>query len=129
MPLQKITLSICLVLLVCAYAMAQTVTGSLVGTVVDPANSVVRGVQILLTNQGTAATSVTVTDNLGLFRFPNLNPATYSVTVEAKGFKKRIVTNIILGLSETRDLGHMTLDIGNVNDEITVTAEATPVQT
>ena len=129
MPLQKITLSICLVLLVCAYAMAQTVTGSLVGTVVDPANSVVPGVQILLTNQGTAATSVTVTDNLGLFRFPNLNPATYSVTVEAKGFKKRIVTNIILGLSETRDLGHMTLDIGNVTDEITVTAEATPVQT
>src|ERR1035438_8315916 len=53
--LQKTTLSICLVLLVCACSMAQTVTGSLVGLVVDPAGSVIPDVKIQLTNQGTSA--------------------------------------------------------------------------
>ena len=87
MTLQKITLSMGLVLLVCACSMAQTVTGSLVGIVVDPTGSVIPDVKIQLTNQGTAATSVATADSSGIFRFPNLNPATYSVSVQAKGFQ------------------------------------------
>jgi hypothetical protein len=101
----------------------------MVGTVVDPAGSVVPGASVQLTNQGTAATSTAVTDNSGLFRFPNLNAATYMVTVQAKGFKTRVEKEIILGLSETRDLGRLTLDIGNLIDTISVTAEVTAVQT
>src|ERR1019366_8701888 len=103
---QKTTLCLCLVLLVCACSMAQTVTGSLVGIVVDPAGSVVPDVKIQLTNQGTSATSAATADSSGLFRFPNLLPATYSVTVQAKGFKTRVVKDIMVGLSENRDLGH-----------------------
>ena len=129
MTLQKTMLSICLALAVCACAMAQTVTGSLVGIVVDPTGSVIPEVKIQLTNEGTSATSAATADSSGVFRFPNLNPATYSVSVQAKGFKTRIVKDITVGLSENRDLGRLTLDIGNVTDEITVTAEATTVQT
>ena len=129
MTLQKTTLCLCLVLLVCACSMAQTVTGSLVGLVVDPAGSVIPDVKIQLTNQGTSAAIVATADSSGIFRFPNLNPAIYSVSVQAKGFKTRIVKDISVGLSENRDLGRLTLDIGNVTEEITVTAETTPVQT
>jgi len=129
MTVQRTVLSICLVLLVSACAFAQTVTGSLVGIVVDPTGSVIPDVKIQLTNQGTSASSVATADSSGIFRFPNLNPATYSVSVQAKGFKTRIVKDITVGLSENRDLGRLALDIGNVTDEITVTAEATAVQT
>ena len=129
MKLRRTAPSICLVLLAGACSYAQTVTGSMVGTVVDPAGSVVPGAPVQLTNQGTAATISAVTDNSGLFRFPNLSAATYTVTVQAKGFKTRVEKDILLGLSETRDLGRLTLDIGAVTDTISVTAEVTPVQT
>src|SRR5450759_5029358 len=129
MTVQRTVLSICLVLLVSACAFAQTVTGSLVGLVVDPTGSVIPDVKIQLINQGTSATSVATGDSSGIFRFPNLNPATYSVSAQATGFKTRIVKDILVGLSENRDLGRLTLDIGNITEEITVTAEATPLQT
>src|ERR1035437_5627060 len=129
MTVQRTVLSICLVLLVCACSMAQTVTGSLVGIVVDPTGSVIPNVKIQLTNQGTSAASVATADSSGIFRFLNLNPATYSVSVQAAGFKTRIVKDILVGLSENRDLGRLALDIGNVTEEVTVTAEATPLQT
>lgn len=120
---------ICLALLVSACAIAQTVTGSLVGTVVDPAGSVIPGAQIQLTNQGTSAVMSATSDSSGLFRFPNLNPAVYSISAQAKGFKTRLEKDITIGLSENRDLGRLALEVGNVNEQITITAEATPVQT
>ena len=129
MKLRRTALSICLVLLASACSFAQTVTGSLVGIVVDPSGSVIPDVKIQLTNEGTAATSTATADSSGLFRFPNLLPATYSVSVQSKGFKTRIVKDIRVGLSDNRDLGTLALDIGNIVDEITVTAEATTVQT
>ncbi len=129
MKLRKIVFSTCLVLLGCAGIVAQTVTGSLVGIVVDPAGSVIPGVKVQLTNQGTSAKSEATADNEGLFRFPNLLPATYTVSVQAKGFKTRVVTDIVVGLSESRDLGKLALELGNVVDTITVAAETTPVQT
>src|SRR5579862_1947704 len=129
MMLQKVVLVTSLVLLGCAGLTAQTVAGSLVGTVVDPVGAVVPGAEITLTNQGTAATLKATSDNAGLFRFPNLLQSTYSVTVEAKGFKKRIVTDITIGLSENRTLGNVSLDVGAATDTVSVTAEVTPVQT
>ncbi len=68
-------------------------------------------------------------DSSGLFRFPNLNPAVYSISAQAKGFKTRLEKDITIGLSENRDLGRLALEVGNVNEQITITAEATPVQT
>jgi len=129
MTVQRTTLSICLALLVSACTFAQTVTGSLIGLVVDPTGSAIPNVKIQLTNQGTAATSVASADSSGLFRFTNLNPGTYSVSAQATGFKTRIVKDITVGLSENRDLGQLSLDVGNLTEEITVTAEATAVQT
>ena len=129
MTLQNKAASICWFILVSACAFAQTVTGSLVGIVVDPAGAVVPGAPIQLTNQGTAAVLTATTDSQGLFRFPNLSPATYMVTVQAKGFKSRVERDIIVGLSENRDVGRLALEIGNVGESVTVTAEVTPVQT
>ena len=129
MTLRKICLFTCLVLICCAGIIAQTVTGSLVGIVVDPAGSVVPGASVQLTNQGTSATIIATTDSAGLVRFPNLLPATYRVAVQAKGFKTRVESDITVGLAENRDLGQLALELGNVTDTITVAAEATVVQT
>jgi hypothetical protein len=67
MKLRRTALSIALLLLASAYSFAQTVTGSLVGVVVDPSGSVIPDVKIQLTNEGTAATSTATADSSGLF--------------------------------------------------------------
>ena len=129
MTLRDIRLFLCLPLVCGAALFAQTVTGSLVGTVLDPAAAVVPNATIQLTNQGTAAIMTATSDAEGVFHFANLLPGTYSVSVQAPGFKTRVVKDVTVGLSENRDLGRMELDLGNVADKVTVTAEATPVQT
>jgi hypothetical protein len=129
MTLRNIRFFLCLSLFGGLALFAQTVTGSLVGTILDPAAAVVPNATIQLTNQGTTATMTATTDAEGVFRFANLLPGTYSVSVQAPGFKTRVVKDVTVGLSENRDLGRMELDLGNVADKVTVTAEATPVQT
>ena len=129
MTLHKKAAIVLAALALSAGAYAQTVTGSVVGIVVDPAGSVVPFATVQLTNQGTSATLTTTTDNAGLFRFNNLLQAAYSVSVQAKGFKTRIEKDITIGLAENRDLGKTILELGSVSDTVTVAAEATPVQT
>src|ERR1017187_4265019 len=129
MTARKTTLSVLMALFASACMYAQTVTGSMVGVVVDPAGSVIPSAKITLTNLGTAAANTATSDGSGVFRFPNLSAANYSVTVQASGFKTRVVTDIVLGLSDYRDLGKISLDVGNLTDSVTVEASVTPVQT
>ena len=58
---------------------------------------------------------------------PNIYAGIYSVTVSAKGFKALTVTVIDIGASETRDLGRLTLTLGNITDSISVTSEIAAV--
>ena len=109
--------------------LAQNISSSILGIVVDPGGSVVPGAEIKLTNRGTAAVNTTLSDSGGFFRIPNIFAGTYTVTVQAKGFKLLTVDNIVLGTSEARDLGQVALSLGNVTETINVTGELAAVQT
>src|ERR1700685_2187299 len=61
------------------------VTGGIEGTVSDPSGAVVAGATVEATNNATAVTATTVTNNDGLYRFPSLIPGTYTVTVSKEG--------------------------------------------
>src|SRR5690242_12269857 len=102
---------------------AQNVSSSFLGIVVDPAGSVVPAAEIKITNLGTAAVHTTVSDAAGFFRITNIFAGSYSVTIEAKGFKTLTVNSIDLGASESRDLGKLALALGNVTETISVTGE------
>jgi hypothetical protein len=110
-------------------AFAQTVSSSILGIVVDPAGSVVPGAEIKLTNQGTAAVNTTLADTAGFFRITNIFAGTYTVSVQAKGFKALTINSVVLGASEARDLGKLALALGNVTESINVTGEVAAVQT
>lgn len=66
----------------------QTVSSGLQGTVLDPANAVVPNAPVTLIEMATGATRAAMTDSSGLFRFLDLAPGTYSVSVKARGFKR-----------------------------------------
>ena len=123
------TLTIAALLSFSASLFGQNVTSSVLGTVVDPANAAVAGAVVQLTNQSTGALSHTVTDSTGLFRIVNLLTGTYSVAVDAKGFKKLNVKDVVVDASEAHDLGRLVLSLGDVTESVSVTAEVAAVQT
>ncbi|HEY7839236.1 MAG TPA: carboxypeptidase regulatory-like domain-containing protein, partial [Terriglobales bacterium] len=117
-------------MLACAGGLlAQNVASSIMGTVVDPSGAVIPGAKVHLVNQGSGVVRDVQSNRTGLYRFPNLPPGIYNVTVSATGFKNGATTNIDLGASTTRDLGKTALQIGQSSEEVTVTAAATPIQT
>ncbi|HEY3836292.1 MAG TPA: carboxypeptidase-like regulatory domain-containing protein, partial [Bryobacteraceae bacterium] len=111
-----------------ASLLGQTVASSIVGTVVDPADAVVSGAPVTLTNVGTSAVRTGTTDNTGTYRFQNIEPGTYNVDVRAAGFKAETQTGIVVVADETHNAGRMVLALGSLSESISVTAEAAQVQ-
>jgi hypothetical protein len=118
-----------LVLLCVSLTFGQTVSNSLLGTLTDPANAVVPGAEVQLTDQATGAVRSTQSNSVGLFRFPSLPPGLYTIAVKSLGFKIYEQKQINLSASETRGLGRLLLELGSVVEQMSATAEATPVQT
>ena len=118
-----------LMIMVCGVLLGQTVTGNLIGTVVDPGGASVPGAEVRLTDARTGAERTATTAPDGIFHIASLNPSTYTLAIRAISFKGYSQQNIELSADETRDLGHIQLVLGALTEEISVTAEATPVQT
>ena len=114
--------------LCCVGLFGQTITSSLVGTVVDPADAAVINAPVILTATDTKSTRTANTDSAGTYRFQSIDPGTYTITVKAPGFKTETQVNIVVAASETHNGGKMILQLGNLSDSISVTAEAAQVQ-
>ncbi len=70
---------------------AQTQSARLVGTVHDASGAAIPNAKITATQQETKKSTETVTNPSGDYVFPALQPGTYSLTVEAAGFRKAVV--------------------------------------
>ncbi|HUA57151.1 MAG TPA: carboxypeptidase regulatory-like domain-containing protein [Verrucomicrobiae bacterium] len=123
------TPAIALLLSLSASLFGQTITSSVLGTVVDPAGASIGAAEVQLTNQSTGNISRTLTDSAGLFRIVDIFAGTYSVTVQAKGFKNLKVNDILVDASQAHDLGRLQLALGDVNESVSVTAEVAAVET
>ena len=71
-------------------------TGTILGTVTDPSGAVVPNAKITVTNTATKVSFQTVTNNAGDFDAPALNPGTYTVSGEARGFQKAVISSFTL---------------------------------
>ncbi len=130
MPNSTLARSLCLsiVLCFCASLFSQTISSSLVGAVVDPSNAVIPNASVTLTDQDTGKVRSATTDHLGSFRFLNLPPGRYTVSIEVSGFKNYEQRDIVVAAQETRDAGRLTMAIGSTSERVMVNAEATPIQ-
>src|SRR4051812_29203824 len=104
MTLQKLALSVSLLILGSVSMFGQANSSSILGTVVDPAGAVVPKIPVTVTNTGTAAVNTATTDSNGNFRVNNILAGTYSVKIEAKGFKALTISDIALTSGDQRDL-------------------------
>src|SRR5262249_32404073 len=103
-------------------------TGTLTGLVVDETGTSLPGATGTATEAGTSSVRSVVSNEVGLFRIAALNPGRYVLKVELSGFKPVTVADINLLSLENRDLGKVSMALGSIEENLTVTAEVTPVQ-
>jgi hypothetical protein len=114
-------MSVACVLLAAVAASAQLATGNITGTVTDEQGAILPGVSVTL--QGTDRTNNAVTDDAGRFRFLNLPPGHYKVTVTLQGFTTMVRESVEVRVGQNVDLP-MSLRVATVEETVTVTGES-----
>jgi outer membrane receptor protein involved in Fe transport len=119
---------VCALLLVASTAYAQETTGGLQGTVKDPSGAVVPSTKVVVTSSSLAGAKELTTDSSGYYRFANLAPGTYTITVTAPGFKTYKREGLIL------EVGHLptvdvALELGSAAQTVEVSAAAPVIDT
>ena len=123
------TLVMCgLLLLAGAFdASGQSFQGGIRGAVRD-ANGVIPGAEITLTNQDTNVARTTVSNEVGEYNFPNVAPGTYTLKAALTGFKTFERAGIRIGTQQFITLD-LPLEVGNIQESITVTGDAPLIET
>ena len=123
----RAVLATLLVVFTAGVASAQSSTGSLRGTVKD-AQGVIPGAPVTVINEANGTQRETVSNETGAYSFPALDPAAYTVKVAVAGFRTferkgvRVSTQAAIGLD-------VTLEVGSLEETITVTADAPLIET
>lgn len=120
-----------LLALICAGTIpvwSQTITGSITGTVTDPASAAVPNVRITALNSGTNVTYSTTTNEVGRYDLLFLPQGDYTITGEAQGFKKAILGPFKVDVNQTARVD-VTLQVGQVTESVEIKDVAPVLQT
>jgi hypothetical protein len=115
-------LSLAFLLVLTVVAPAQTFTGSISGTVTDPAGGLVPGATVNLTNLDTNDSRRQLTNDSGVYTFTAVPPGRYRLTLEHPGFKRMVQEPIEVRVQqfETLDLA---LEVGQTNQTVEVSGQ------
>ena len=109
-------------------AAAQVTSGAISGVITDAQSAVLPGVALTLRNTETGFTRTAVTEADGRYRLAGLSPGRYDLKAELSGFAPVEVTDITLTIG--LDVGvNIALQLGGVEESLTVTGQASIVET
>src|SRR5689334_6557112 len=117
-----------LLLFIPAFVFAQGGRSTILGTVTDDTGAAVPRVAITVVNTGTQLKRNATTDERGDFEVPALDLGTYEVRAQAAGFRQAIVQNVHVEVDQ-RARVDIRLQVGEITQQVQVTAEASQVQT
>src|SRR5690349_13204438 len=126
---RKTFLALLVICLLIVPSWAQTVSGSIAGTVLDSTQATIANARVTAVEVNKGTSSVAVTDAEGRFVFPQMPPGTYNITAEVSGFKKFEKKNVILYGNEKLSVGNFNLEVGAIEQSVEVTAQAIQLQT
>jgi Carboxypeptidase regulatory-like domain len=109
-------------------AFAQSVSGTILGTVTDDTGAVVAGAKVTIVNEGTGLTRTVTADNHGEYNAPSLPTGHYTVTSEMSGFKTVALSNIEVGVDQRVRI-NIKLEVGAMTESVSITAESPLLQT
>src|SRR5262249_13425546 len=117
-------------LLVAAATSAFGQTASIQGALVDANGAAVANAKVVAIDEAKGVTvRETRTDKDGSFLLLPLPRGTYSLEVEAKGFKKLDRKGLVLDAYQILNLGSVGLEVGEINNTVQVTADVPLVET
>ena len=122
-------LTVLLVLFSSLTANAQTIRGTITGTVADSSDSAVPAATVSLTNALTSEKRTAKPETNGDFIFTAVLPGQYRIDIEAAGFRRMERTNVNITASERLALGKLVLEVGALTESVSVSAQGTAVQT
>ena len=108
---------------------AQSITGSLSGSVTDSSRGAVANASAKLRSVATGFERTAATNEAGRFFFGSLQPGPYTLALESPGFKRLERTGIPVSAAETLNLKDLRREVGQVTDKVEVTAQGAVVQT
>jgi len=109
-------------------AHAQTETGTIRGSVIDPSGAVVPNARVRLLDIDRETQSVVATGNTGLYTFAGIRPGHYRMEVEKSGFRLVRLTGITVNVQNNLEQ-NFKLAIGSATEAITVAANAENLNT
>ncbi len=129
--LSKASLIACLAIFVFAAfpSFGQQLTGTLTGTTTDSTGAVVANAKVTMTNQLSGDVRTTVSNESGYFSITAVQPGTYTVTVEASGFKQWKQADIVFNQGDSRTLPKVALQVGAAGETVEISASELTVPT
>ncbi|MBE3134103.1 MAG: carboxypeptidase regulatory-like domain-containing protein, partial [Acidobacteria bacterium] len=116
-------LALALVLALAGATAAQSVMGSIRGTVTDASGGVIPKAAVLITDENTGVPRAVETGPRGTFEVPNLKPGTYRIEVTVTSFKKFEQAGVVVSTGSVA-LVDARLEVGPLGETVTVSAQA-----
>src|SRR5213596_3258709 len=106
----------------------QEFSAAMSGVVHDVNGGLVPGVGVTAKHTESGLTRTVITSETGSYRMPALPVGEYEVTAELSGFKQQVRRGVTLVVAQEAVV-NLTLDVGDLKEQITVTEEAQIVNT
>ncbi|MEK7407446.1 MAG: carboxypeptidase-like regulatory domain-containing protein, partial [Acidobacteriota bacterium] len=128
MAMRLLTFSVMVLLALAATCPAQEARGSILGRVSDPSGAVIPGASIKITNTATGVSTPAATNEQGNYLAPYLIPGPYRIEAESRGFKRVVRDGIELRVNDRLEV-NLTLEVGDVAEQVTVVADTPMLET
>ena len=121
-------IAVAIACLTCVPLLAQVTSGTIFGAVKDPTGAMIKDASVTIANRANGVMRTVTTSDDGTFVAPNLLPGTYTITVDAQGFKKSETTGVVLSAADKLNAGEIVLALGAATESVSVTADVGQLQ-
>lgn len=111
------------ILLAAWSALAQVDTGAISGSISDGSGAVLANTEVQIIDEASNGRLALKTNGSGFYSAPSLRPGHYTVTATLEGFSSQRRTGITVRVQDHLEI-NFTLDVGTINTEVTVAAQA-----
>jgi Carboxypeptidase regulatory-like domain/TonB-dependent Receptor Plug Domain/TonB dependent receptor len=105
---------------------AQTITGTVRGTITDPTGAIVAGVSVAATNVATNVKTDSITNRDGIYNIQFLPIGSYTITITAPGFETTSIGPFSLEIDQVAKIDAK-LKVGNASTTVSVSSEVSPL--
>jgi hypothetical protein len=109
-------------------ALAQGVSGRIVGTVLDSTGAVISKASVTISNQDTGAVTRVATNASGQYRADTLSPGNYEVKIEAPGLQTIVSKDNVVTV-DNATVVDMTMKVGSTSETVTVSSASPLIDT